>query len=58
MGPIKVNVLAHLPVLQEIAGAKAVVGKFLQSHTRSGVVEDVDHEVAQGKGSPNNAENL
>ena len=50
------NQQAHLPVLEEVAGAEAVVWKVLQSHTRSGVVVHIDYEVGHGEHSLHNAD--
>ena len=55
---IKQNDKAHLPVLEQVAGTEAVVGEFLQSHARAGVVENVDHKVAHREDTPDDAYDL
>ena len=49
---------ADLPILQEVAGAKAVVWKLVQPHARTIVVVHIDFEVDQGQRSPHNADDL
>lgn len=36
---------AHLPVLEEVASAEAIVWKLVQPHARPGIVVHIDYEV-------------